>query len=171
MASPASAWTFRPLTARDIPLLQDWLSRPHVARWWTSDGTPEDTMRELTPLLEPDSGTRGYIASWDGQAAAFVQCYRVMGAGGGWWESETDPGARGVDLFIGEERLLGGGRGTALIESFVSELFRDSVVSQVQADPSPDNLRAIRAYRRAGFSDRGTVTTPDGPALLLVRTR
>ena len=171
MASPASAWTFRLLTAPDIPGLQDWLSRPHVARWWKGDGTPGGTMRGFIELLEPDSGTRGYIALWDGQAAAFVQCYGVMGAGGGWWESETDPGARGIDLFIGEERLLGGGRGTRLIESFVSELFQDPSVSRVQADPAPDNLRAIRAYRRAGFSDRGTTTTPDGPAVLLVRPR
>jgi hypothetical protein len=26
--------TFRPLTTRDLPLLQEWLSRPHVAEWW-----------------------------------------------------------------------------------------------------------------------------------------
>jgi RimJ/RimL family protein N-acetyltransferase len=38
----------------------------------------------------------------------------------------------------------------------------------VQADPSPENERAIRSYIRAGFQPQGEVKTPDGPALLMV---
>jgi aminoglycoside 6'-N-acetyltransferase len=36
-------------------------------------------------------------------------------------------------------------------------------------DPDPANTRAIRAYRKAGFSEQGLVDTPDGRALLMVR--
>jgi len=171
VARPTPAWTFRPLRAEDLPRLTGWLSRAHVARWWKSEGTPDGTAREFADLLEPASATRGYVALWDHEPAAFVQCYRVMGAGGGWWESQSDPGARGIDLFIAEPRLLGRGLGAALIEAFASEIFRDPSVTKIQADPAPDNERAIRAYLHAGFHEGGTVPTPDGPALLLVRTR
>jgi RimJ/RimL family protein N-acetyltransferase len=54
---------------------------------------------------------------------------------------------------------------------FVDLLFLDAAVTKVQADPSPTNHRAIRCYLRAGFHEQGEVTTPDGPALLMVRTR
>jgi aminoglycoside 6'-N-acetyltransferase Ib len=171
MAGPTPAWTFRLLSAEDTPRLHDWLCRPHVARWWKSEGTLEGTRREFAELLAADSATRGFIALCDGQAAGFVQCYRVMGAGGLWWESESDPGARGIDLFIADPLLRGRGLGAALVASFAEVLFRDPAVTTIQADPAPDNAAAIGAYLRAGFLARGPVTTPDGAALLLVRTR
>ena len=44
-------------------------------------------------------------------------------------------------------------------------------VTEIQTDPSPSNLRAIRCYEKAGFERQGTVTTPDGPAVYMVQTR
>ena len=40
---------------------------------------------------------------------------------------------------------------------------------RIVTDPDPANLRAIRAYERAGFTRDRMVDTPDGPALLMVR--
>lgn len=47
----------------------------------------------------------------------------------------------------------------------------DPAVTQVQTDPSPDNVRAIRSYQRAGFVIEAEIITPDGPALLMLRHR
>jgi RimJ/RimL family protein N-acetyltransferase len=58
-----------------------------------------------------------------------------------------------------------------MIRGFVERLFLDATVSKVQADPAPDNERAIRSYVRAGFVAQGEVMTPDGLALLMVRRR
>lgn len=101
----------------------------------------------------------------------FVQSYVVKGAGDGWWEDETDPGARGIDLFLADSADLGRGFGSAMIAAFVERLFADPAVSKVQTDPAPDNARAIRSYGNAGFVPQGEVETPDGPALLMLRTR
>src|SRR5439155_24341115 len=46
-----------------------------------------------------------------------------------------------------------------------------SAVTKVQADPAPDNHRAIRCYERAGFRPIGAITTPDGAAVLMVLDR
>ena len=40
---------------------------------------------------------------------------------------------------------------------------------RVVTDPDPANLRAVRAYEKAGFGRDRMVDTPDGPALLMVR--
>jgi RimJ/RimL family protein N-acetyltransferase len=97
----------------------------------------------------------------------FVQSYVVLGSGDGWWEDETDPGARGIDQFLAHESQLNQGLGRAMVRAFVARLFADAAVTVVQTDPSPDNTRAIRCYAAAGFEPVGEVTTPDGPALLM----
>ena len=58
-----------------------------------------------------------------------------------------------------------------MVNAFVEQLFQDAAVTKVQTDPSPDNVRAIRSYQRAGFVIDSEIITPDGPALLMVRHR
>jgi RimJ/RimL family protein N-acetyltransferase len=58
-----------------------------------------------------------------------------------------------------------------MVRAFVDQLFLDPSVTKVQTAPSPENPRAIRSYRRAGFVPCGEVTPPDGLALLMVRHR
>jgi DNA-directed RNA polymerase specialized sigma subunit len=36
--SESHAYGFRPIGAADLPLIRDWLRRPHVARWWSDPG-------------------------------------------------------------------------------------------------------------------------------------
>jgi RimJ/RimL family protein N-acetyltransferase len=163
--------TFTPLRERDLPLLHAWLARPHVAAWWQ----PTPTMAELQEDYLPADGEPpqavAHIAHQRGEPIGFIQCYRVMGCGGGWWPDETDPGARGIDQFLADEVRLGQGLGRAMIRAFVERLFQDPAVTTVQTDPDPANQRAVRCYRAAGFVDVGLVDTPDGVAMLMRCTR
>lgn len=161
-------FVFRPLAREDLPLLHEWLGRPHVAQWWHETPTLQQVERDFGPMIEPASTTtRAFIALHQGTPIGFIQCYVVMGSGDGWWEDETDPGARGIDQLLADGDRLGQGLGSAMVRAFVERLFQDPLVTQVQTDPSPDNERAIRAYARAGFTAEREVLTPDGPALLM----
>ena len=161
---------FRPLTRADLPLLHDWLNRPHVAEWW-------DEQRDLEYVRETfgadlDSPViRMFLACVNGEPLGYIQVYRVMGADPEWWRDETDPGARGIDQFLANAEQLGQGLGTRMVRQFLATLFADPEVTQVQTDPSPANQRAIRAYEKAGFRREAEVLTPDGPALLMRVTR
>ena len=163
--------SFRPIAAADMPTLHEWLARPHVSEWWGEPESLVDVEAHYLPMVAAESTTRGYIASLGGQPIGFIQSYVVLGSGGGWWEAETDPGARGIDPFLANAEQLGRGLGSAMVRSFVDGLFGDNSITKVQADPSPDNRRAIRSYARAGFVPRGEVMTPDGRALLMLRGR
>lgn len=154
---------FTPLAEADLPMLHEWLGRPHVAAWWG----PADSIAELREDFLTGGTTRAFIARAGGEAIGFLQCYVVMGSGDGWWEDETDPGARGIDQFLAHEAQLNQGLGRAMVKAFVAEIFKDPGVTVVQTDPSPRNLRAIRCYAAAGFEAAGEVLTPDGPALLM----
>ena len=163
--------SFRPLAADDIAMLHDWLGRPHVREWWGEPESVAEVEADYLSTIAPGSTTRAYIASLDGEPIGFIQSYVVKDSGGGWWEHETDPGARGIDQFLAEAGQLGRGLGSAMVRAFVDELFRDASITRVQADPAPENTRAIRSYARAGFIAQREVITPDGPALLMVRRR
>jgi RimJ/RimL family protein N-acetyltransferase len=161
---------FQPLREADLAMLRDWLARPHVAQWWAPLPSLDELRADYLERADGDS-TRAYIAWHGGRPVGFIQSYVVMASGGGWWEAETDPGARGTDQFLAREQDLGRGLGSAMLRAFVRRLFAEPQVSVVQTDPDPHNERAIRAYRRAGFVAVGEVRTPDGVALLMRRPR
>ena len=153
-------------------MLHGWLQRPHVAAWWGEPASVDDLRADFLRRADEPRATRAFIAAAEGRDIGFVQLYRVHGAGDGWWEDETDPGARGIDQFLADEADLGHGLGRAMVRAFVDRLFADDPeATVVQTDPSPDNARAIRCCAAAGFRAVGRVTTPDGAALLMTRRR
>jgi len=160
------AFVFRPLTRADLPLLCEWLNRPHVAEWWDDQRDLESVLRTFGADLDSPVIAM-FIACLDQKPTGYIQVYRVMGADPEWWTEETDPGARGIDQFLANAEQLGQGLGSSMVRQFVAGLFADPEVTQVQTDPSPKNARAIRAYEKAGFRREAEVITPDGPALLM----
>lgn len=158
---------FVALQSDHLPLLREWLARPHAAQWWQPTPTVEELHADYIAVQDEPDATRAYIALDGDEPIGFIQCYVVMGSGDGWWEDETDPGARGIDQFLADEARLNQGLGRRMIRAFVERLFDDPSVTVVQTDPAPHNHRAIRCYRAAGFREIGEVSTPDGPALLM----
>lgn len=166
-----SPFDFRPLSIADMPLLHEWINRPHVAEWWDSPVTLDDVRVDFVSCLSDDSDTQVFIAHLDGRAIGFIQSYVTARSGDGWWPNETDPGVRGIDQFLADETALNQGLGTAMVRAFVAQLFADPAVTRIQTDPSPANARAIRCYEKSGFRRVGVVVTPDGQALLMVCER
>ena len=77
----------------------------------------------------------------------------------------------GIDQFLADGDRLDRGLGTAMISSFLARLFADPEVTEVRVDPRPENARAIRCYEKVGFRAVQPITTPDGPALMMVLDR
>ena len=162
---------FRPLAFADLPLVHEWLGRPHVAEWWSEQPSLDEMSVEFAEHLDAAHSTQSYLAYMNDEPIGFIQSYVVVDSDPGWWDDETDPGARGIDQFLGSAYQLGQGIGSAMVRAFVDGLFRDPAVTKVQTDPDVRNERAIRAYRRAGFREVGEALTPDGASLLMVRMR
>ena len=167
MHSADTPFEFRPLSITDMPLLHEWINRPHVAEWWDSPVTLDDVRADFIPCLADDSDTKVFIACVAGREIGFIQAYVAACSGDGWWPNETDVGVRGIDQFLADASALDQGLGSAMIRAFVTHLFADPAVTRIQTDPSPANARAIRCYEKVGFRRVGVVVTPDGEALLM----
>lgn len=166
--------TLRLMTEQDLPMLHEWLNRPHIVEWWGGEEA-RPTLAEVQEHYRPSAlakeSVTPYIAMLDDDPIGYAQSYVALGSGGGWWENETDPGVRGIDQSLANPSQLGKGLGTELVSALVEMLFKEAEVTKIQTDPSPDNLRAIRCYEKAGFVRQDTFITPDGQAVYMVRTR
>ena len=156
------SYVFRPLTQKDLPLLRKWLETPHVAEWW---GDPDEALAEVRAHIGSDS-VEPLIVELDGRPIAYLQIYDP--------HLEDDHpyadqpfGTLGLDLSIGTAELIGIGHGSAMLAQFAAELF-DEGAPRLIIDPHPDNLRAIRAYEKAGFTKLGRRDSIYGPAMLMV---
>jgi RimJ/RimL family protein N-acetyltransferase len=136
----------------DLPLLHEWLQRPHVQRWWRERETYEEVVEHYLPAIEGSDPTDHYLVVLDGRPVGFVETYlvadypdhaRLVGA---------EPGAAGVDLFIADADLTGRGIGTELLRRFVSEVvFARPATTHCVADPETENIASVRAFEKAGF--------------------
>ena len=157
-----TAYTFRPMTADDLPVIKRWLETPHVKAWWHD---PAEQFELVSGDLDhPDMAQ--FIVAADGGEFAYLQCYNLSA-----WDTGLGPhpeGTRGLDQFIGEACMLGCGHGSAFVRVFTDRLLATGT-PRVVIDPDPANAQAIRSYEKAGFRRERTVETPDGAALLMVR--
>lgn len=157
------AYDFRPLAARDLPMIRRWLANPHVAQWW---GAPEQQFALVSGDLG-DPGIKQFIVAVDDTPFAYLQCYDPAAWPNNGFGAQPD-GTRGIDQFVGEANMVGRGHGSAFIRAFI-ECLLAAGTPRVITDPNPANARAIKAYEKAGLQGERLVQTPDGPALLMVR--
>ena len=166
--------TLRLMTEGDLAMLHEWLNRAHIVEWWGGEEerpSLAEVHEHYHPSILADECVSPYIAMLKDEPVGYAQSYTALGSGDGWWEDETDPGVRGVDLSLANAGQLGQGLGTMLVRALAEMLFSDASVTKIQTDPAPENLRAISCYEKAGFVRHSSIVTPDGPATYMVLTR
>jgi RimJ/RimL family protein N-acetyltransferase/Fe-S-cluster containining protein len=166
--------TFRALTRDDFDLLGSWLGRPHVARWWHHDPSPDAVESDFGPAVDGTDPCEMFVVVDDDRPVGFVQRYRIDDEPA-WREClsviEVPDAAVGIDYLIGEEERAGQGLGTEMIGAFVARTWQDHPSAPaVIVDVDPDNRASWRALERNGFRRvwTGHLVQPDpdetGPA-------
>jgi aminoglycoside 6'-N-acetyltransferase len=132
--------SLRPASDDDLDLLVGWLADPEVYRWWEGRPLRRDEVADLYTgrrrpevdpfIIEAEGGPVGYLQVWRG--------------------TET---SGGIDMFLVPE-ARGRGLGPDAARATASFLLDRRGWTEVTVDPVVDNLRAIRAFERAGFSSQ-----------------
>ena len=68
--------------------------------------------------------------------------------------------------FNGDAAMLNQGHGSAILSALAEMLFEEGVPRLI-IDPDPANIRAIKAYEKAGFIGFDTRTSEYGPVLMM----
>ena len=105
------------------------------------------------------------IVSFDGRCFAYAQDYEVNT----WPQAhlrDLPAGSRAIDTFIGKPDMIGCGHGAAFVRLLARRLIEEGA-TRVVIDPTVDNIRARRAYARAGFVGDRPVPTHTGPVVVM----
>jgi len=160
---------FRPVTAADLPMLAEWIARPHWQEWW------EDPSKEIAcvrDMVEGRDTTRPFIFGEDGADLGYIQAWHIADQRfEPWltlapWLTALPDDAVGVDLSIAEAGHLGRGLGSRALIAFVAML-RAEGHETIVIDPDPANARAVRAYEKAGFRAIPALLGKTGDSLLM----
>ncbi|MCK1713697.1 MULTISPECIES: GNAT family N-acetyltransferase [unclassified Bradyrhizobium] len=155
-------YTFHPMTTADLPLVRRWLGEAHVREWW---GDPDEQFALVRGDLDEPAMDQ-FIVLAGMRPFGYLQCYRLTAWNTGF--GSQPEGTRGIDQFIGESDMIARGHGSVFIRQFADAQLQQGL-PRIVTDPDALNLRAVRAYEKAGFVRDRMVETPDGPALLMVR--
>ncbi len=148
-------FAFGALQAADLSMLGDWLSRPHVERWWREPSDPASVEQNYRPMLDGSDRTQGFVVRFRGRPIGFVQRY-LIDDDPHWREAVTsaigEEGGIGIDYLIGEPNLVGKGLGRQMISEFVLDSWRnypseDRVVVALQQE----NIASWKALEASGF--------------------
>ncbi len=160
---------FEPAGDRHVPMLAEWMARPHWREWW---GDPATELARIREMIDGRDTTRPFIFHVAGMPAGYIQYWSIGDyQTAAWvadhpWLATLPPETIGIDLSIASEDNLSRGIGSAVLRAFVADRVREGHRAII-IDPDPANRRAVRAYEKAGFRAIETVTGRDGDTLLM----
>lgn len=148
------------LTDADLPEIERLLRETEVARWWH-----DLDMDEMRALPSEDD----YVSRFK-----IVVAHRIVGYAHAYHANRDEFWVKfgvphetfGIDLSIGDPSARNRGIGRAATKLIVDRVLAWPEVVRVQIDPDAANERAIRAYRGAGFVERGIHPGYDGDQML-----
>jgi aminoglycoside 6'-N-acetyltransferase len=147
--------SFRSLARQDFSLLSQWLSAPHVRKWWREDFDEAAVEQRYGPAVDGRDPTELFVIERDGNSIGFIQRY-LLEDNPEWQNSLAVAGSpndgAGIDYVIGPETLIGQGLGPEIIDLFVEDTWtRYPKITAVVVSVSQDNIRSWRALEKAGF--------------------
>ncbi|RGU95974.1 GNAT family N-acetyltransferase [Clostridium sp. AF15-17LB] len=144
----------RLLEDSDIPMVEAWLNKEHVKRWYEIPHlgvTIEDWMNEIKERNGEFHWLTYLIVMWQGAPIGLCLYYRCE-------DSDEDfgtlplIGTYGIDYLIGEESCLGRGLGKNMVSLLVDKIFAFPDAFRITADIDENNKASERTLLSCGFA-------------------
>jgi len=165
--------SFRALQEGDLPRLTEWLSRPHLRRFYQFEPTTlEAVAATYGPRIRGEAPTHSSLALLGGAPFGYLQCYRIAD----WpdWQAvvETTEGIS-IDLFIADPDLIGRGLGRRMLAQYVEAIafafYPDERLCWI--GHQLENVAARACSEACGFAPVREYIEEGKPYVLLVRGR
>lgn len=135
----------RPATIKDLELLKYWDKQQHVI-----DCDPDEDWDWEKELARKPAWREQLVAELNGDPIGFVQIIDPHEEETHYW-GDIAPNKRAIDIWIGEERNLNKGYGTAIMKLGIELCFSQTEVGGILIDPLKSNTKAHKFYEKIGF--------------------
>jgi aminoglycoside 6'-N-acetyltransferase len=154
---------FRALALSDVPLMHKWFNLPHVQKFYSlRNWTELEVLEEYRPYINGDKPVSGFIAFINEKPIGYIQQYKFSGypLPDQSLPDEIINHAAGMDLFIGDQSLIGRNIGSEMMMAFIkNEIWSDFQYCIV--DPNINNLASIRCCEKLNFQAYGDIEIKD----------
>lgn len=151
---------FAPISDQDIPLITRWFNTPHVQAFYSLRFWTEEEARNK--LLGRKKSVYPFLIYFDQKPIGYIQYYPL--AEHPWPEQEIDEeasrNAAGLDLFIGEEEMVGKGLGPRIIRAFLEQEIWPKF-AYCFVDPDARNSASLKMFQKCGFAFHKNIETHD----------
>lgn len=143
----------RMLNDSDIPLIEAWLHKDHVKKWYEIPHlgvTLDDWMKEIKERNNEFKWLHHFIVMLEGVAIGLCQYYKCKDSDED-FGNLTVEGSYGIDYLIGEEDYIGKGVGRQMIRALLDTIFSFPDAIRVTADIDENNKASEGVLQSCGF--------------------
>jgi RimJ/RimL family protein N-acetyltransferase len=138
----------RRLRDSDIPMLENWLSKDYIKKWYHE---PEEWLAEVRDRFGKFAFIKHNLVLCDKVPIGFCQYYTCVDAAEDWYGDLPLDGTYSIDYLIGEEAFLGKGLGKAIIELLINEVFSTTDAQRIIVQPELENTPSCKTLLASGF--------------------
>ena len=145
----------RLLNDEDISLVEVWLNKEHVKKWYEIPRlglSINDWLYEWRERNGEFKWLTHLVVLWQGRPIGLCQYYKCEDSRDEDFGSLPIEGAYGIDYLIGEETCLGKGLGKEMVTSLVDLVFSFPDAKRVTADIEKENKASERTLLSCGFT-------------------
>lgn len=145
----------RLLNDDDISLVENWLYREHVKRWYEipNQGVSiSDWVHELKERNGEFQWLTHLIVLWQGCPIGLCQYYKCEDSKEEDFGTMPIAGSYGIDYLIGEEACIGKGIGKNMIAQLVDKVFSFPDAQRITADIDKENKASERVLLSCSFT-------------------
>lgn len=145
---------FRLLNDNDIPLIEIWLNKEHVKRWYEIPHlgiTIDDWINEIKEYKGKLQWITYLIAMWNNRPIGLCLYYKCVDSSDEDFGTLPLIGSYGIDYLIGEETYLGKGLGKEMITLLTNQIFSIQDAQRITADIDKNNKASEKTLLSCGF--------------------
>ncbi len=138
----------RSIEDTDLSLLDIWLHKPYVLKWYEDPNAWLDEVRQRDGQY---AFIRHFIVMHGDQPIGFCQYYDCIEAGEDWYSVHTRNETYSIDYLIGEETHLRKGHGKRIIQLLIDTIRMHTQAKEIIVQPDEENLSSCKTLLSCGF--------------------
>jgi len=149
----------RPLNHNDIPLVEIWLNKEHVKRWYEIPLlgiTIDDWISEIKEYRGKFQWITYLIVLWNSHPIGLCLYYKCEDSKDEDFGTLPLTGSYSIDYLIGEESQLGKGLGKGMITLLMDKIFSFPNAQRITADIDKNNTASEKTLLSCGFTQFDT---------------